>query len=31
VLAAASLLGALLGSVVVYLRQAMVLRSRREL
>ena len=31
VMAAASLLGALLGSVVVYLRQAMVLRSRREL
>jgi uncharacterized protein involved in exopolysaccharide biosynthesis len=31
VVAAASLLGALLGSVVVYLRQAMVLRSRREL
>ena len=31
VMAAASLLGALLGSVVVYLRQAMDLRSRREL
>ena len=31
VVAAALLLGALLGSVAVYLRQAMVLRSRREL